>query len=458
MKKYRTIFIHKMIYLLLIFLGASNSIEVLGAVIYNVYFPKASERIGYAFVDFYLNDDLYVTSGSGSCVFYIQLEENYNKSIPKIELEGTYSSLDTAQLEGGKWKYNLEGIRSDIKVKITGININSYTISLPSSQNGYSLVKPDGNAFDASDLQILYDGDFQFKLNLDPAYDQSNPVVKVEGDSNPLIPGTDGVYTISQVQSDKTIEVTGVKKNGYTITLPSEQNGYSLVKPDGTAFESLSLPILLGEDFEFKLKLEAGCDRNDPEVCLDGSVLQPNSNGVYVINDIREDKVLTFYFTPVPVYYSVCLPAVEGAVTDPVAGEYEVEAQSSFRFYLTLKEDYNLSQPVVTTDLGETISPRISDGAYIIKYVSQPVNIYIDGIVQNPPPVANVKIKENGVDVKTENGILFVSTPRAMKVCIYSFSGSISKDLGKVNGNVRVTLPKGSYIVVVDSYSKKVVL
>lgn len=370
MKKYRTIFIHKMIYLLLIFLGASNSIEGLGAETFTAYFPKASERIGYAFVDFYLNDDLYVdVFGGGLCTFYIQLEENYNKSIPKIELEGTYSSLVTEQLEGGKWEYLFDGIGSDIIVKITGININSYTISLPSSQNGYSLVKPDGNAF-----------------------------------------------------------------------------------------ESLSLPILLGEDFEFKLKLEAGYDRNDPEVCLDGSVLQPNSNGVYVINDIREDKVLTFYFTPVPVYYSVCLPAVEGAVTDPVAGEYEVEAQSSFRFYLTLKEDYNLSQPVVTTDLGETISPCISDGAYIIKYVSQPVNIYIDGIVQNPPPVANVEIKENGVDVKTENGILFVSTPRAMKVCIYTFSGSISKDLGKVNGNVRVSLPKGSYIVVVDSYSQKVVL
>lgn len=161
MKKYRTIFIHKMIYLLLIFLGASNSIEGFGARSFSAYFPQASERIGYAFVDFYLNDNLYVAVYEGSgCVFYIQLEENYNKSIPEIELEGTYDSLVTRQLEGGKWEYLFEGIGSDIIVKITGININSYTISLPSSQNGYSLVKPDGNVFDASDLQILYDGDF----------------------------------------------------------------------------------------------------------------------------------------------------------------------------------------------------------------------------------------------------------------------------------------------------------
>lgn len=82
---------------------------------------------------------------------------------------------------------------------------------------------------------------------------------------------------------------------------------------------------------------------------------------------------------PTPtVFHSVTLPQVEGATTDPIAGIYEVEAWSSFRFYLTLDKEYDLSEPVVTTDRGETITPRNSDGAYIIKYIRQPIEIYID--------------------------------------------------------------------------------
>ena len=78
---------------------------------------------------------------------------------------------------------------------------------------------------------------------------------------------------------------------------------------------------------------------------------------------------------PTPVYYDVTLPSVEGATTDPAAGTYSVEAKESFRFFLTLDEAYSQSQPVVITDRGETITPRTSDGAYIVKTVHSDVSI-----------------------------------------------------------------------------------
>lgn len=67
--------------------------------------------------------------------------------------------------------------------------------------------------------------------------------------------------------------------------------------------------------------------------------------------------------------YTVTLPAVEGAATDPAAGNYEVTSWSDFGFLLTLDAAYNQSAPIVTTDRGETIEPRVSDGKYIIKRV-----------------------------------------------------------------------------------------
>lgn len=112
---------------------------------------------------------------------------------------------------------------------------------------------------------------------------------------------------------------------------------------------------------------------------------------------------------PEPTYYTVTLPSVEGAATDPVAGSYDVESSDNFRFYLTLDADYNQSVPVVTTSRGETITPRTSDGAYIVKYVRSDLVISIGGIAKNPPPVANAEI-QSGTRIFTRDGSLFITT------------------------------------------------
>ena len=119
---------------------------------------------------------------------------------------------------------------------------------------------------------------------------------------------------------------------------------------------------------------------------------------------------------PAPIYYSVFLPSVEGAVTDPVAGTYDVESWSTFRFYLTIDTAYSQSQPVVTTSRGETLTPRTSDGAYLLKYVRNDVEVYIDGILLNPPPVANEPIRTAAPEpeIWSENACLCIRLPEGL--------------------------------------------
>lgn len=148
---------------------------------------------------------------------------------------------------------------------------------------------------------------------------------------------------------------------------------------------------------------------------------------------------------PTPVYYTVTLPALEGATTDPVAGDYEVESWSSFRFYLTLDKDYDQSVPVVTTSRGEMIEPRTSDGAYIIKYVRTPVAISIAGIRKNTD-VANEAI-EAGVKVWTEPSALCLETDRTEEVRIVTVSGSTVAVFEAKPGLNRRTLAPGLYII-----------
>ncbi|WP_455638095.1 beta strand repeat-containing protein [Parabacteroides sp.] len=157
------------------------------------------------------------------------------------------------------------------------------------------------------------------------------------------------------------------------------------------------------------------------------------------------------------VFYTVALPFVEGAVTDPVAGSYEVASWDSFRFYLTLAEGYDLSQPVVTTSLGELLEPRSSDGAYIIKYVRSDVEIRIDGIVKNPDAVANATI-ESGNRVWVNEHRLFIRTDNPANVRIYTFEGNLCKAFRSDGGEQEVSLASGAYIIRIGGDSFKVVL
>ena len=170
---------------------------------------------------------------------------------------------------------------------------------------------------------------------------------------------------------------------------------------------------------------------------------------------------------PVPepeptVYYTVTLPFVEGAVTDPVAGDYDVESGSTFRFYLTLDTAYSQSQPVVTTSRGETLQPRTSDGAYLLKYVRSDVEVYIDGIEKNNP-VANEPIRAAAPEpeIWSEDACLCIRLPEGLPtspVHIFKAEGRLLDSFRSTPGLNRRQLPTGIYIVRVGATVRKVAI
>ena len=152
---------------------------------------------------------------------------------------------------------------------------------------------------------------------------------------------------------------------------------------------------------------------------------------------------------------------MEGAATDPVAGNYDIESWDNFRFYLTLDADYNQSVPVVTTSRGETITPRTSDGAYIVKYVRSDLVISIGGIVKNPPPVANEPIRAAAPEpeIWSENACLCIRLPEGLPsspVRIFTAEGRLLDSFRSTPGLNRRQLPTGIYIVQVGKTARKV--
>lgn len=157
---------------------------------------------------------------------------------------------------------------------------------------------------------------------------------------------------------------------------------------------------------------------------------------------------------PTPTKYSVTLPAVTGATTDPVAGVYQVDPGSDFAFSLTLGKDYDQSKPVVKNSRGETITPRTTDGKYVVTSVREDITIQITGIMSNiPTGIAGTEI---GDRVWGAAGQLCIHTDSPKSVYVYNVRGQLQKVVDALNGDINVPLPAGNYIVVVGNKSYKV--
>ena len=158
-----------------------------------------------------------------------------------------------------------------------------------------------------------------------------------------------------------------------------------------------------------------------------------------------------------PVYYTVNLPTVEGASTDPVAGDYEVESWSSFRFYLTLDTAYNQSVPVVSTSRGDVITPRQSDGAYLVKYIRNDMEIYINGVEKNPSPVDNAVLHE-GIHIRTSKGMLQIESDSRASAMVFDMNGRMVSRFDVLPGTTNQRLKEGIYLVKIGTISSKIII
>ena len=277
--------------------------------------------------------------------------------------------------------------------------------------------------------------------------------------------GTDVFYPLR-------IETPGVSSGKVTITVAGTQEGdvissgsYYEVKEGTQVTATLKTPLASRLSLlSIRAYAPDGTWQSIPLIATGGTV--PNSitftmpaTEVVIRFTIHEQALPDPSPDPTPVYYDITLPAVQGAVTDPVAGTYSVEAWNSFKFYLTLDKDYDQSEPVVTTDWGEVLKPRSSDGAYVLPFVRQDITIRIDGIRQNAS-VANEEIgmAAKGFSLYCEGNILYIRSERMEKAYIYHLGGALVRTVQVMTGVQPVTLPSGAYIVRMGEKSQKVIL
>lgn len=147
--------------------------------------------------------------------------------------------------------------------------------------------------------------------------------------------------------------------------------------------------------------------------------------------------------TPTVDSYTITLPSVVGATTDPVAGDYTVEEGSSFSFTLTLDAGYSQSAPVVKAG-NETLQPD-ADGRYTFADVSRDLTISITGITPDlPTSNANINMP---LRVWSHEGVLRLYCETKEVARIITFDGRLHKTLTVLGHVTETDLPKGIYLV-----------
>lgn len=249
--------------------------------------------------------------------------------------------------------------------------------------------------------------------------------------------------------------VTGqVKMNKLTIATP--QNGTLAVRVGDVAIASGDM---LAVDTKFSVTATPASGYQTESLSVKTATADvAAASGLYTMPDAEVIVSATFkntYVPPVTTYYTITLPKVEGAVTNPQAGEYEVEKGYSFSFSLMLEEGYKNSTPIVKAN-GVVIAPSESEGQYILRNIREDIHVGIEGIMKDNP-TGNAEI-DGAVRVQAIAGILHIYLPKDETVSIYTASGILYKNAKLAAGDNQIELACGIYFVKIAGKTYKVAL
>ena len=121
-------------------------------------------------------------------------------------------------------------------------------------------------------------------------------------------------------------------------------------------------------------------------------------------------------------------------------------------FSLTLDPAYDQSKVVVKTSRGETLTPRASDGKYVVRSVNQNIKVTIEGVELNPTEIESIS---EGSQLYTVKGAVVVSPAEPLRVAIYSVTGqTLFND--EVSYLTQVPAKAGIYVVVIQKGKERI--
>lgn len=312
--------------------------------------------------------------------FTITKQENYDYSNMVVKCNGDVLNEESEI-------YTTDRVYSDIIITVEGVKVSSiYTVTLKSDIKGCYLEYSNGNS------SVNYGENISFKVIIDDAY--SDSMIQVFANDTKLTP--QGLtYTVQNVTENIVINVTGLRKNTYTVTNPTSED-FSVQVAEG-----YSNTVEYGGSFKFKLVAnDAGVDLSNITVEYDGLTVGKDSvdNTYYIINNITTSATIIVRNLGVNTFV-VNLPMSDMYNIVPETGYTTiVNYGADFKFKVVLAEGYEASSLVVKYG-SQTISKQ--GDCYVILNITSSDTISITGVSKVTFNFANITTEDYKIEFKT---------------------------------------------------------
>ena len=220
--------------------------------------------------------------------FKVVAQEGYELSNLKIYDKAGTTGVPV-QLLSARDIYTINNITSDHTITAQNVSVTKHKVEFRST-TGVSCVDLSGGTI-GKEVTVDYGSEYKFKLSLDTAYSKSNPTVNIKGVSTPLPKNSDGTYTIPNIKEDKIIEILNVTKNSYTATFKAAEGVIYKTAKNKPFTETQQVEY--DSTLYFKISLMDAYDDSTPWVLLNGDKTLVENGGVYSLENIRDDVVVT---------------------------------------------------------------------------------------------------------------------------------------------------------------------
>ena len=314
------------------------------------------------------------------------LSPDGNYTLPEsvsVTLTDSGDALGGVSFENGLLTVPGAAITGPITITAEGVPIPVYTVTLPSGE-GYTAAGSDGST-------VLRGHDFRFTVTIADGYEKGSGFAVKVGDA--ALSEADGVYTIENVLEDKTVTVEGVTAIPvYTVTLPTGA-GYTAAASSGTS-------VRRGGSFSFTVTIADGYEKGSAFAVKVGDTALSEADGVYTIEDVREDKTVTVEgVTAIPVY-TVTLPTGEGYTAKASSGT-SVRRGGNFSFTVTIADGYEKGSGFAVK-VGDTALSE-AGGVYTIEDIRENKTVTVEGVA--PIPIYTVTLPTgSGYTAKASSG------------------------------------------------------
>ena len=294
----------------------------------------------------------------GTLKFKVNLATGYNQSKFVVkDGEKVLEAVDSV--------YTITNIRETHIITVEGVALNTYGVALPTSTN-YEVKGAN---------TVTYGTDYSFTIAF--AAGQDTSAVKVyaqigNGEKVELAKSGDG-YTVTNVTDALTITIEGLKIAKYTVTLtPTEGITYLSENNGNPATEAEH-----GSTYRFKATFDSAKYNGTLVVKNGDAVLVADSNGVYSVENVSGDIVITVSGLTINTY-TVTLTEGEGYTIAAADGSTSpVNYGGSFSFTVTINSGY-IADTLIVKANGTAI--EAADGKYTVSNITSNITITVDGV------------------------------------------------------------------------------